>query len=178
MYTYIHYTVSLRRDLWADMQLAPWALIQQMFKPPSNFSTPLEQTKWLDVCKFGGHYFTKLLLGTCCIALKPCRSQSYFLGAVKRPFVFCESWLCLWIGKFVINLRKCFCVLTYASLTERILSSNFSWARILLCFYSSWTREFTVAYACWLANLKLVEFPVNCQGNVNRNELEAKLKVN
>ena len=120
----------------------------------------------------------KLLLGTFCIALKPCRSQSYFLGAVKRPFVFCESWLCLWIWKFVINLRKCFCVLTSASFTERVLSSNFSWARILLCFYSSWTREFTVAYACWLANLKLVEFPLNCQGNVNRNELEAKLKVN
>ena len=31
-----------------------------------------------------------------------------------------------------------------------------------------------VAYDCLLTNLKLIEFPLNCHGNVNRNGLDAQ----
>ena len=136
------------------MPLAQWALIQEVFEPLSNFPTPLLRTNqdhsWLDVCKlFGGHSdLMKLLLEICWIALKPFGSHSYLLGPVERLFLLCESWHCVWVWKFVINVLKCFCVLTCASLTELVLSSSFSWARIyftLFLFKLNW-RDYSRLY--------------------------------
>ena len=52
---------------------------------------------------------------------------------------------------------------------------------LVFCFVSNEVELaslLTVAYACSLATLKLVEFPLNCQGSVNSLALEAKLNVN
>ena len=167
----------MRRDIgW--YATGPWAPSPEMFKPLSNLSTPLERTKTRGDLMFVRleSILMKLLLGTCWIALEPCGSRSYFL-ALLSDFSCCLNLDLVFEFESLSRPKVLLC--SYISvISELVLSGSFSWARILLCFYSSWTREFTVAYACWLANLKLVEFPVNCQGNVNRNELEAKLKVN
>ena len=101
--TYIA-AVSSRRDIgW--YATGPWAPSPQMFKPLSNLSTPLEQTRTRGDLRSVRlePILMKLLLGTCWIALKSCGSRSYFLGAVERLFVLSESWLCLWVWEFVTN---------------------------------------------------------------------------
>ena len=99
--TYIA-AVSSRRDIgW--YATGPWAPSPQMFKPLSNLSTPLERTRTRgDLMSVRlESILMKLLWRTCWIALKPCGSRSYFLGAVERLFVLSESWLCLWVWEFV-----------------------------------------------------------------------------
>ena len=99
--TYIA-AVSSRRDIgW--YATGPWTPSPQMFKPLSNLSTPLERTRTRgDLMSVRlESILMKLLLGTCWIALKPCGSRSYFLGAVERLFLLSESWLCLGLWEFV-----------------------------------------------------------------------------
>ena len=99
--TYIA-AVSSQRDIgW--YATGPWAPSPQMFKPLSNLSTPLERTRTRgDLMSVRlESILMKLLWRTCWIALKPCGSRSYFLGAVERLFVLSESWLCLWVWEFV-----------------------------------------------------------------------------
>ena len=145
---------------------------------PHTFRTNQDHS-WLDVCNsLGGHSdLMKLLLGTCWIPLKLCRSHSDFLGAVERLFELCESWLCLSLKichqRPKVLLCSYICVIDWACFIQQLFVSS--------CFALlqwSWTREFTVAYTRSLANLKLVECPLNCQGSVNSNALEGKLNVN
>ena len=101
--TYIA-AVSSQRDIgW--YATGPWAPSPQMFKPLSNLSTPLERTRTRgDLMSVRlESILMKLLWRTCWIALKPCGSRSYFLGAVEGLFVLSESWLCLWVWEFVTN---------------------------------------------------------------------------
>ena len=144
---------SRREEISADMPRdRPWAPNPQMFKPLSNLSTPLERTRTRgDLMSVRlESILMKLLLGTCWIALEPCGSRSYFL-ALLSDFSCCLNLDLVFEFESLSRPKVLLC--SYISvISELVLSGSFSWARILLCFYSSWTREFTVAYVCSLAN--------------------------
>ena len=145
--TYIA-AVSSQRDIgW--YATGPWAPSPQMFKPPSNLSTPLEQTRTRGDLRSVRlePILMKLLLGTCWIALKSCGSRSYFLGAVERLFLLSESWLCLWVWEFVTSRPK-------------VLLCSYDMRHWLSLFYPVAFRELVFCFVSIQVELSSLQSPM------------------